>query len=73
VSRYGGLLVHGLPAEYEAAFADRLARIDRDSLIEAAGAAIHPDSLVVVVVADASQVLERLKALDWARLDVIGD
>jgi predicted Zn-dependent peptidase len=73
VSRYGGLLVHGLPAEHEAEFADRLARIDRDSLIEAAGAAIHPGSLVVVVVADASQVLERLKSLDWARLEVIED
>ena len=73
VSRYGSLLVYGLPIEHEAGFADRLARIERDSLIEAAGSAIHPDSLVVVVVADASQVLERLKALDWARLEVIED
>jgi zinc protease len=73
VSRYGGLLVHGLPAEHEAGFADRLARIERESVIEAACAAIRPDSLLVVVVADASQVLDRLKSLDWARLEVIED
>jgi predicted Zn-dependent peptidase len=73
VSRYGGLLVHGLPAEEEAAFADRLARIDRDALIEAARAAIRPDALVVVVVADASQVLEGLKGLDWASVALIED
>ena len=42
-------------------------------MIDAAGTAIHPDSLVVVVVADASQVAEPLKALDWARLDVVED
>jgi zinc protease len=73
VSRYGGLLVHGLPAEHEASFAERLARIDRDSLIDAARAAVHPDALIVVVVADAAQVLDRLKSIDWARLDVIED
>ena len=44
VSRYGSLLVYGLPIEHEAGFADRLAQIDRDSLIEAAAATIHPDA-----------------------------
>jgi zinc protease len=73
VSRFGSLLVHGLPAEHEASFADRLAGIERDAIIEAARAVIHPDSLVVVVVADASHVLEDLKTLDWARLDIIED
>jgi predicted Zn-dependent peptidase len=73
VSRYGSLLVHGLPPEHEAAFAERLGRVGRDAMIDAAAAAIHPDSLVIVVVADASQVLEPLKGLDWARLDVVED
>jgi zinc protease len=73
VSRYGTLLVHGLPADYEASFADRLAGIERDTLIEAARAAILPESLVVVVVADTSRVLESLKTLDWARLELIDD
>jgi predicted Zn-dependent peptidase len=73
VSRYGSLLVHGLPAEHEAAFAERLRRVGRDPLIEAAGAAVHPDALAVIVVADASQALDRLKSLDWARLEVIED
>ena len=48
-------------------------RIDRDSLIEAGRAAIHPDALVVVVVADAAQVLERLEVAGWARLERIED
>jgi predicted Zn-dependent peptidase len=73
VSRYGSLLVHGLPAEEEAAFADRLAAIDRDALIEAAREAIHPDALVVVVVADASKVLDRLQGLHWASVELIED
>ncbi len=73
VSRFGSLLVHGLPAEHEAAFADRLGNLDRDGLFEAGRAAIHPDALVVVVVADASQVIERLKSLEWARLERIED
>jgi zinc protease len=73
VSRFGGLLVHGLPAEYEADFADRLRRVDRDAAFEAGRAAIHPDALVVVVVADAAQVLDRLRSLDWAALETIED
>jgi predicted Zn-dependent peptidase len=71
VSRYANLLVQGLPADYEAGFWDRLDRIDRDSLISAAQAQIHPDALVVVVVADAAQIGEDLKRLDWATPEVI--
>lgn len=73
VSRFGSLLVHGLPAEHEAAFADRLLRVDRDSLIESARAFLHPDSMIFVVVADAAGVLESLESLDWARTERIDD
>ncbi len=73
VSRFGSLLVHGLPPEYEASFADRLNRIDRESVIEAARARVHPDALVVVVVADASQVRAPLESLGWAETRLIED
>jgi predicted Zn-dependent peptidase len=71
VNRYANLLVHGLPADHEAGFSERLQRIDRDSLIAAARAQIHPDAMVVVVVADAAQVLEDLKRLEWAQAELI--
>ncbi len=71
VSRYANLLIHGLPADHEAGFADRLHQIDRDSLIHAARSLIHPDALVVVVVADVSQVMDNLKRLDWAEPELI--
>jgi zinc protease len=71
VSRYASLLIHGLPADHEAGFADRLFQIDRESLIEAARTLLHPDALVIVVVADAAQVMESLKRLDWADPELI--
>lgn len=73
VSRFGSLLVHGLPPEHEAGFADRLARVDRDAVLEAARSRVHPDSLVIVVVADAAQVRARLESLDWAETRLIED
>ena len=71
VSRYANLLIHGLPADHEAGFANRLLQIDRDSVIHAARTLIHPDALVLVVVADAAQVMESLKRLDWAEPELI--
>jgi hypothetical protein len=73
VSRFGSLLVHGLPAEHESAFADRLGRIDRDSMLEAARAVLVPEAIVFIVVADAATVLERLRAIEWARTELIED
>ena len=61
VNRFASLVVHGLPADHEAGFAERLAAIDLDSLIAAANREIHPGSLVAVVVADAAQVIEDLQ------------
>jgi predicted Zn-dependent peptidase len=71
VSRYANLLIHGLPPDHEAVFPDRLLRIDRDAVIHAARSLLHPDSLVIVVVASAAQVLENLKRLDWAEPELI--
>lgn len=73
VSRYGGLMVHGLPPSDESAFAERLAAIDRITLIESAAAAVRPEALTFVVVADAAHVLAPLRSLDWANVEVIED
>ncbi len=69
VNRCAGLVIHGLPVDHEAGFADRLASIDLESLTAAACQRIHPDSLVVIVVADADLVFENLKRLEWASLE----
>ena len=71
VNRFGSLVVHGLPADHDATFAERLTAVDLDSLIATAHREIHPDRLVAVVVADAAQVLEDLKRLDWARVELV--
>ncbi len=71
VNRFASLLIHQLPADHEAGFTDRLMKIDRESLIQSARSLIHPDALVAVVVADAAQVLESLKQLDWADPELI--
>jgi len=73
VNRYANLIVFDLPADYESGLADRLARIDLDALTAASHRLIHPHSLVVVVVADAAQVTEDLKRIDWAAVERIAD
>jgi len=73
VSRYASLYVHGLPPDHHAHFADRLEAVTLDSLGRAASRQLHPEALVVVVVADASGVLESLCRLEWADVEVIED
>jgi zinc protease len=71
VNRYANLLILELPPDYEAGFAERLGRIDRDRLIAAARAQLDPQALVVVVVADAAEVAKELERLDWAELELV--
>jgi predicted Zn-dependent peptidase len=73
VNRFASLAVGGFHADHDAGFAERLAAIDLDALVAAAGHGLHPNSLVAVVVADAARVRPDLERLEWARLDVIGD
>ena len=58
VNRYAGLIIHGLPPDHEAGFADRLAGIDVASLQVQARERIDPESLVAIVVADADGVID---------------
>ncbi len=67
------LIVFDFPADYESGLAERLARIDLDALLAASHRLIHPHSLVVVVVADAAQVTEDLKRIDWAAVERIAE
>jgi predicted Zn-dependent peptidase len=71
VNRYANLYVHGLPPDHYASFPDRLASIDLEQIYAAMHRQLHPDALVAVVVADATEVVEPLRRLDWAEVRVI--
>jgi predicted Zn-dependent peptidase len=73
VNRFAGLFMHGLPVDHDGGFRERLLAIERDALCEAARCEIRPESLLTVVVADLSRVLEDLKRLNWADVEVIED
>ena len=62
VSRYAGLFVHGLPLDEHARFPERLAAVTVESLTTAANRLLVPESLVYVVVADAANVHDSLRA-----------
>jgi zinc protease len=72
VNRFAGLVIHDLPVDHDARFRERLAEINLESLAAAARRHIVPGALVAVVVADASRVLDQLKSLDWAPVEVEG-
>jgi hypothetical protein len=65
--------MHGLPVDHDAGFTERLDAIDRQSLSATANREIRPQDLVTVVVADLSRVLEDLKRIDWAEVELIED
>jgi zinc protease len=73
VSRYAGLFLHGLPPDYHAGLADRLAAVTVDSLVAAGLRHIRPASFVTVVVADKDVVAAGLEGLGWADVEVIDD
>jgi len=73
VNRFAGLVIHDLPVDHDAGFADRLARISLDSLAATATRHIVPGALVAVVVADASRVLDQLEKLAWAPVEITSE
>ena len=68
VSRYASLLVHGLPPDHHARFAERLDAVTLETLRDAGHRQVHPDGLVSVVVADSVNVAESLRRLEWAEV-----
>jgi predicted Zn-dependent peptidase len=73
VNRCASLVIHDLPVDHEAGFAERLAAVEVELLTAAARERIDPDSLVVIVVVDAAGVLEDLKRLEWAAVELIDE
>ncbi|MFO0891942.1 MAG: pitrilysin family protein [Isosphaeraceae bacterium] len=73
VNRYIHLMVHGLPVDHLATFPERISAIGLDAVNSAAHRQIHPGALVAVIVADASEVSEPLRRLDWAEFERIAD
>jgi predicted Zn-dependent peptidase len=73
VNRFASLFIHELPSDHYSTFPDRLAEIDLESLVAATSRRIQPSSLIAVVVADVSEVLEPLKRLDWAEVEIAED
>ncbi len=68
VSRYAGLFLHGLPADYHSGFADRLGEVSLASLDSAARRLVDPDRFSLVVVADAELVEGPLSKLGWCEI-----
>ncbi len=54
-------------------FPERLAAVTVESLTTAANRLLVPESLVYVVVADAANVHDSLRALDWAEVTLLTD
>ncbi len=73
VNRFASLFMQGLPVDHDLGFPERLAAVDRDSLIATTNREIRPDGLITVAVADLSRTLEDLEGLDWTEVEVIED
>ena len=69
VNRYANLLIHDLPLDHEAGYAERLAAVDLASLTEQAREHLHPDALQIIVVADAAEVVTDLERLGWGEIE----
>jgi predicted Zn-dependent peptidase len=73
VNRFGTLAAYGLPVDHDAGFAERLAAIDLDALAALASREVHPERLVAVVVGDAARILDELKRVNWAAVEIAGE
>ncbi len=73
VTRYAGLFLHGLPVDYHAGLAERLASVSVTSMLDAARRHVHPEAFVIVVVADAELVAGPLEQLGWGPVERLPD
>ncbi len=69
VSRFASLYVHNLPIDDHARFGERLEAVTSESIARGALAALAPDRLVAVVVADADSIARDLDRLGWAPVE----
>ncbi|GAC1466683.1 MAG: pitrilysin family protein [Isosphaeraceae bacterium] len=73
VARHAGLFLHDLPLDHHSRFAELLDSVTVESLTASAARHVHPESLVVLVVADAARVLDPLRRLTWAEPHLVED
>ena len=69
ISRFAALILHDLPPDHHARFAERMNAVDLDRLVSVAGRRLRPESLIAVVVADAEQVQQSLEQLGWGAVE----
>jgi predicted Zn-dependent peptidase len=65
------LTIYGLPEDWYDTYRTRIGAVTIDDVLNAARTHIHPDSLQVVIVGDASAIREPLDALTFGPLDVV--
>jgi zinc protease len=62
--------VYGLPDDYFSTYRDRITAVTREDVLRVARAHLHPEALQILVVGDASTVVEPLRALELGTLTV---
>jgi zinc protease len=65
------LVIYNLPADWYDIYRARMGAVTVNDVLEAARAHVHPESLQVVIVGDASAIREPLDALAFGPLDVV--
>jgi zinc protease len=73
VSRFASLFIHDLPIDDHSHFGERLEAVTAESIARGAPAALAPDRMVAVVVADADSIARDLDRLGWAPVERPGD
>jgi zinc protease len=69
-SRLSELVVYGLPDDYFDTVRDRIAAVSGDDVHRVASEQVRPDRLAVVVVGDADQIEEPIRALDLGPIEI---
>jgi zinc protease len=65
------LAIYDLPADWYDSYRARMGAVTVDDVLAAARAYVHPDSLQIVIVGDASAIREPLGALAFGPVDVV--
>jgi zinc protease len=65
------LTIYDLPPDWYDSYRTRMSAVTVDDVLAAARAYVHPDSLQIVIVGDASAIREPLKALAFGPVDVV--
>lgn len=65
------LVIYGLPADWYDTYRERMSEVTVKDVLEAARKHVHPDSLQIVIVGDASAIREPLEVLAFGPVDVV--